>query len=85
MHGFDVSRRCAAARVEIAGDALEPCMSRMSSLQRGRLHMTLWTAPGVKAREAGGLRGLVEKSGDGAVHIAADAAVHLKGKVSLFY
>ena len=84
VHGFDLSMRCAAARVEILGDALHSCMSCVAASQQDRFHVTLWTAPGVKAREAGGLKGLVEGGGC-AVHVAADPVVRLKGNVSLFY
>jgi hypothetical protein len=84
-HGFDLSKRCAAAGVELLGDAVLSCMSGEAVGQKDRMHVTLWTSQGVKAREAGELRGLVERGKGGAVHVMADTPLQLKGIVSLFH
>lgn len=83
--GFDLSRRCAAARVEILRDSVSECVWGVAERQQDHTHATLWTAPGVKARESGEVRGLVERGEDSAVHIVADNVVQLKGTVSLFH
>jgi hypothetical protein len=84
VHGFDLSERCAAARVEVCSSAVLSCMVGEAERQKDRMHVTLWTLQGVRAREAGELRGLVDRGEGGAVHLAVDQPLRLKGTVSLF-
>lgn len=83
--GFDLSERCAAARVDVEGDDVWACMPGVAERQKGRMHVTLWTAKGVEAKKARDLRGMADRGDDGVVHVTTDAVLRMKGAVELFF